>query len=136
MPSRFSPAPSREPIASDGVTTFDLYPSWLKWFSQLWSVVDSLINSVGEDVGNYDTTLTVGTSAKTQIYNSPITEGLVVTLSTTNAFNGASFHIVRTAAATGAFNVSVGGLKNLAVGQWCDVEFNNSAWFLSRFGSL
>jgi hypothetical protein len=43
---------------------------------------------------------------------------------------------VRTAASTGAFNLDVGGLKNLAVGQWADVEYDGAAWFLSRFGAL
>jgi hypothetical protein len=45
---------------------------------------------------------------------------------------------VRKATATGAFNLNVGTgpLKALAVGQWCEVEYDGTAWFLSQFGSL
>ena len=61
-----------------------------------------------------------------------------VTLATSTALNGSKFRIVRTANATGAFNLNVGTgpLKALTAGQWCDVEYNGSAWFLSAFGSL
>lgn len=99
------------------------------------------------DAGNaaLDLTNSVLTSPKTVVYNTPITADRAVTLPTTSinqrgSVYGARYRVVRTAAATGAFNVSVGGLKNLAAGQWCDVEFNSglggSGWMLIGFGSL
>jgi hypothetical protein len=94
--------------------------------------------SVSADSGDAAKTLTAETSEDTQIWNTPITADRAVTLSTTGAFNGAKFHIVRTAAATGAFNLNVGTgpLKALTAGQWCDVEYDGSAWILTGFGSL
>jgi hypothetical protein len=55
-------------------------------------------------------------------------------LSTTNAVQGDRFVVFRTG--SGAFNLIVGGLKNLATGQWCEVVYDGSAWQLAAFGSL
>lgn len=44
------------------------------------------------------------------------------------------FRVTREAG--GAFNTDVGGLKNLAADQWCDVEYDGSSWVLTAFGSL
>lgn len=58
----------------------------------------------------------------------PSTEA--ITLSTTGAYNGAKFRIVREASATGAFNLNVGTgpLKALtAASTWCEVEYDGSA---------
>ena len=87
-------------------------------------------------VGNAAATLTPGTSAPTQRWNSPLTADRAVTLAAGD--NGAKFRIVRTAAATGAFNLDVGTgpLKSLTPGTWCDVEFNGSSWFLTASGTL
>lgn len=134
---RIEPAPVREAVTQDSKgTPLPLNANWMKWFPVLDAFLLALSPSVRQDVGNADSTLTWGTSAKTHVYGTPITAGRTITLSTTKAVSGAEFHIVRTAAATGAFNVDVGGLKNLAVGQWCRVAFNGTAWFLSAFGSL
>jgi hypothetical protein len=57
-----------------------------------------------------------------------------VTLSTTNAYSGAKFRIVRKATATGAFNINVGigPLKAMGTpGSFVDVEYDGSAWFLA-----
>ena len=87
--------------------------------------------------GNASITLTAGASAQTVIFNAVLTANRTVTLSTTNAQNGDMFRIVRTAAATGAFNIDVGGLKTLATaGLWCDVTYNGSAWVLTANGAL
>lgn len=101
-----------------------------------WSAV--VTNKVGADVGDNAKTLTVGTHEQTQRWNTAITADRAVTLSTTGAHNGAKWHIVRTAAATGAFNLNVGTgpLKALTAGQWCEVTFDGSAWILTAFGSL
>lgn len=92
---------------------------------------------VGADVGDTNVTLTVGSSARTQRYNSPITAGRTVTLSTVGAVSGDFFDVIRQAGATGAFNISVGGLKNLtAASQGVRVMFDGSAWFEHSTWSL
>jgi hypothetical protein len=93
---------------------------------------------VSADIGNAAASLIVGTSNTTNVWSTAITADRAVTLSTTDAYNGAKFRIVRAATATGAFNLNVGTgpLKALAAGQWCDVEYNGTAWALTAFGSL
>ncbi len=58
----------------------------------------------------------------------------LLTLSTTNARLGAQRHYTRTGG--GAFNWSIGSLKNLAQNQWCAVKYDGSSWYLKAFGSL
>lgn len=93
---------------------------------------------VSADRGDAAQTLTVGTDEPTQRWATALGADRAVTLSTTGAQNGNKWHIVRTTASTGAFNLNVGTgpLKALATGQWCDVEYNGSAWMLTAFGSL
>jgi hypothetical protein len=93
--------------------------------------------SISADKGNASATLTVGSSPSTNVWATVLTADRAVTLSA-DAQTGAKFKIVRTAAATGAFNLNVGTgpLKALAAGQWCEVEYNGSAWILAAFGSL
>lgn len=93
---------------------------------------------VSADVGNAAKTLLARVDEPTQRWNTAITADRAVTLSTTGAVNGDRFRIVRTAAATGAFNVNVGTgpLKALAAATWAEVEFDGTAWLLTAFGSL
>lgn len=89
---------------------------------------------VGADNGDAAATLIVGASARTQVWNTPLTSDRAVTLSTTGAKNGDIFTVVRTAAATGAHNLNVGTgpLKVLSsAGSSCVVQFNGTAWFLT-----
>jgi len=88
--------------------------------------------------GDEAVTLTSALSRKYAHFTAAITADRAVTLATTGARNGDTFRITRAAAATGAFNLNVGSgpLKALSAGQWCDVTFNGSAWFLSAAGSL
>ena len=99
---------------------------------------ENVIPSVSADKGNAAATLTAGTSDTTNVWNTVITADREVTLSTTGVWKGAKLRVIRTAAATGAFNLNVGTgpLKALAAGQWCDVEYDGSAWILTGFGSL
>jgi hypothetical protein len=94
--------------------------------------------SVGADRGNNAATLVPSVDASTQRWATAITADRAVALPTTNAYLGAKFRIVRTAAATGAFNLNVGTgpLKALAPGTWCEVEFDGSAWLLTQYGAL
>lgn len=90
-------------------------------------------------VGDAAKTLVVGTDPSTQVWNTTLTADRAVTLSTSGAFNGAKYRIVRNSAATGAFNLNVGTgpLKALAAaGAWVDVEYNGSSWIETASGSL
>lgn len=76
------------------------------------------------------------TSDTVQVNNVPLTAARTVTLPTDGRL-GDEFSIVRTAAATGAFNLVVGATgKNLTVGQWADVYHNGTTWIVRRAGSL
>lgn len=94
------------------------------------------LNQTGIATVSSDTafTLTYLTDAPTQIHTGTLTADRLITLSTTNAVNGARFRVTRKGA--GSFNLSVGGLKNLATNTWCDVEYDGSAWVLTGYGSL
>ena len=87
--------------------------------------------------GNGSTTLTVGIDKPVQRFNAPLTANRTITLSTSGASDGDEFRIVRTAAATGAYSLDVGGLKSLATaGTWCDVIFDGSSWAVAASGPL
>jgi hypothetical protein len=90
--------------------------------------------------GNQDSTFLPHTWPTAVIYNTALTADRAVTLSTLAGyvFKGARARIIRTAASTGAFNLNVGTgpLKALATGQWCEVEYDGSAWLLTAAGSL
>lgn len=94
------------------------------------------INYVGSDIGDSDTTLTVGSSAPIQQYATTLTANRTVTLATTGAINGDKFRVVRTG--LGAYTIDVGGLKTLpsATAAWCDVSYDGSAWILTAYGTL
>jgi hypothetical protein len=95
--------------------------------------------AMGADVGNAAKTLTVFTSEPTQLWNTPLTAARAVTLSTTNAFPGARFRIVRGSGATGAFNLNIGTGPLIALGgagQFADVEYSGSAWAVVASGYL
>lgn len=79
-------------------------------------------------------TLTPLTSAPDQTHTGTLTANRTITLSTTNAYNGARFCVTRTGG--GAFTLSVGGLKSLSQNQWAEVVYNGSAWVLSAYGTL
>lgn len=68
-----------------------------------------------------------------QLLNVPITADRTVTLSTSFAQQGTEATFIRSAASTGAFNWSIGGLINLTPGSWCTVVYDGSAWVLGTF---
>jgi hypothetical protein len=86
--------------------------------------------------GDVSATLTVGSSFTSNYWTDPLSANRTVTLSTTGAVSGARFRITRASSSSGAFTLDVGGLKSLATGEWCDVEFDASVWRLSAFGLL
>ena len=88
--------------------------------------------------GDAGETLTVtGTRSRVRVL-APLTADRTYALSTTAVPPGYTFRITRAASSTGAFNISVNGLKNLATGTWCDVTFDadNGDWYLSGYGAL
>lgn len=90
-------------------------------------------------VGDSNATFTPLVSRGIQYFNTAITADRTVTLDTTNGYNGIVVRVVRSAAATGAFNINVGTgpLKQLtAAGQWCEVQYNGSTWLLVAYGTL
>lgn len=84
--------------------------------------------------GTGDFTLTPYTSSPNVRATATITADRTVTLSTTNASTETEFYIVRTG--SGAFNLSIGGLKNLVTNSWCRVRYNGSAYELTGYGTL
>jgi hypothetical protein len=93
---------------------------------------------VSTDRGDTDRALTVGESFTVQKWATPLTVDRNVTFSTTNAYNGAWFRILREAGATGAFNLDVASspAKSLGISEWCDVYYDGSVWRLTAFGTL
>jgi hypothetical protein len=90
-------------------------------------------------LGDEAATLKNTISEQTQVFNSPLTAARAVTLSTAGAVEGAKFMIVRTTAATGNYslNVGTGPLRALnSPGQWCEVTYDGSAWFVSAAGNF
>lgn len=79
-------------------------------------------------------TLTVLTDAVNIQHTGTLVVDRTVTLSTTNARPGDEFNITRTG--SGAFNLSIGGLKNLVTNTWCRVVYDGSAWYLAAYGAL
>jgi hypothetical protein len=87
--------------------------------------------------GDVAATLTPGTSATTQVWNTALTAARAVTLAA--GTDGDHFRVVRTATATGAFNLNVGTgpLKALtAASTWVDVTCVGTTWMVTAAGSL
>lgn len=103
---------------------------------RLTGYADGSAESVGSDVGDANVTLTHLSSAPTQRYATTLTANRTVTLSATNAVNGARFRIVRTG--LGAFTLDVGGLKTIAsaTAAFVDVQHDGTAWRLAAYGAL
>lgn len=88
-------------------------------------------------VGDANLTLTPKVSNGKTLFNTALTTNRTITLVNTNGWNGATFKVIRSANATGAFNLDVGGLKTLsAAGQWAEVTYNGTAWQLTGYGTL
>ena len=88
------------------------------------------------NVGDADVTLYALRNAPVQRYATALTANRTVTLSTTGAYHGAHFRVVRTG--LGAFTLDVGGLKTIgsATAAFVDVIYNGSAWVLAGYGTL
>jgi hypothetical protein len=97
-----------------------------------WSRLNEYaIATVATDV---DFTLTPLKSNQNIQHTGTLTADRTITLSSTGVGLGTMFHITRTGG--GAFNLSVGGLKNLVQNTWCIVAWNGSAYVLRAYGAL
>ena len=83
-----------------------------------------------------DFTLTYATSRPTQYVSGALTAARAVTLSTTGAYEGVEFTVVRTGAGAFNLNVGTGPLKAMAANTWADFIYDGSAWRLARYGAL
>lgn len=81
-----------------------------------------------------DATVTATVSRYQVFHTGTLTAGRTLTLSSSGVSSGWTMRFTRTGA--GAFNLSIGGLKNLTTNTWCDVVYNGSAWVLTASGSL
>jgi hypothetical protein len=104
-----------------------------------YGILPSAENLGMTDNGDADATLLTASSLRTQRWNTTLTADRTATLSTTGAYTGARFRIVRTESATGAFSLIVAGaatLLRLAPGQWCEAEYNGTAWVIVGYGDI
>ena len=88
------------------------------------------LQPVSPDRGNASVTIVPRVDAPVQYFGTALTANRTVSLSTVGALNGDAFTVVRKA--PGAFTLSVGGLIDLAVNEWCEVAYNGTAWILSK----
>lgn len=93
------------------------------------------VQSLVANVGDADRTAGRG-SRFTIVYNSVISANRVVNVNTISPSVNDVLRVTRATASTGAFTVTVGGLKALSTGQWCELTYDGAAWALSAFGSL
>lgn len=129
---RLEPAPTRDRVIEDK-DEMNLSQSFSRWFGKAHNFWNAIAPST-DYIGNADATLYPGKSSVTQICITPLMANRAWTLSTEKAWIGARYLCVRTSASTGNFTINVGGLKTLSAGEWCEVEFDGSAWVLTRSG--
>jgi len=75
---------------------------------------------------------------QTNIWDTPLTTNRSVSFDA-GARRGDIIRVVRTAAATGAFDLSVphgAGTKLLAAGQFCEIIYDGTSWYVTAAGSL
>lgn len=121
---------------------------WYKFMKHpQWHLVsihpETITTTQSPDRGDSTITVINKIDFPVQIFNTPLTANRSITLQNNNNVgnNGAAggyFRVVRTAAATGAFNLTVFPAgKVLAAGQWVDFNFNGAgSWTETASGSL
>ncbi|HEX2524843.1 MAG TPA: hypothetical protein VHL31_00880 [Geminicoccus sp.] len=81
--------------------------------------------------GNASFALSATTPAGLVIYDVPLTTNRTLTLSTCTPRHGHVLEVIRTATATGAFSIDVGGMKQLtAAGSSARLVYRSGAWVL------
>jgi hypothetical protein len=97
-------------------------------------VVNNSLSLISNDVGNADISFVPGLVTPILYFNTPITADRYAYLGLVGLYTGAQVTVVRTAAATGAFNVKVYNqvtsttLVNLTAGNSVTLVYTGSAW--------
>lgn len=101
-----------------------------------WEPIHDIISYDNPGVITSDAafTLTPRTSPVVNRHSGTLTADRTCTLDTASAKEGDKFHLTRTG--SGAFNLSFGGLKNLATNTWAEAVYSNSGWRLISYGTL
>lgn len=103
------------------------------------AVLQEIAGAVAADNGDADVTFTNASSSRVQRWNTALTSNRTLTLSTSNAKEGAWVLGVRASGATGDYTLSIGSLATLrAPGEWalCRYDAGTSAWVLTQYGIL
>jgi hypothetical protein len=103
------------------------------------AVLQEIAGGIAEDNGDADVTFTNASSSRIQRWDTTLTANRTLTLSTSNAKEGAWVLAVRGSGATGNFTLSIGSLATLrAPGEWakCVYDAGTSAWVLVGYGIL
>lgn len=106
-----------------------------RWDGAAW-VIEYTEPRVSADRGDQSVVLVFAVDEPTQRFATNLSVNRVVTLSATNATNGAKFRIVRTG--LGAFTLDVGGLKTIpnSTAAFVEVQHDGVAWRLVGYGVL
>lgn len=107
--------------------------------TNLEAVLQEIAQAIAVDNGDADATFTNNSSARIQRWNTTLTANRTLTLSTSDAKEGAMVTAVRGAGAGGNFTLSVGSLATLrAPGEWarCRYDAGTAAWVLEAYGTL
>lgn len=98
------------------------------------------VRALSADNGDASATLAVATFERTQRWATTLTADRTATLSTTGAYTGARFRIVRAEASSGPFALYVSAasvtIAILLRGQWADFEYSGTAWIVVARGDL
>lgn len=92
-------------------------------------------SSVTVITSNADFTLTVLVSTEEILHSGALTADRTITLSTTDAYNGARFRVARTVS-TSSYLLRVGTVCDLGPKSWCEVLYNGSSWYVAAAGDL
>lgn len=98
-------------------------------------MVTFLTPTVRDDAGDKDTDLSTVRQWPGDLtiqYNTTLTANRTITLPV--APRGSILRVTRPA--TGAYNLSVNGIKTLIAGEWGMFQSNGATWFELSFGSL
>lgn len=107
--------------------------------STVEDVLQEITESIAEDIGDASATFTNASSSRIQRWDTALTANRTLTLSTSNAKEGAWVLAVRGSGATGNFTLAVGSLATLrAPGEWvkCVYDAGTAAWVLVGYGIL
>ena len=112
--------------------TAQITPPWMTFFQAIFKNLQSLDTAITPDNGDNSITLVPIASPTNEVWNTALTANRTISFTTSqNLYNGATFTIIRTAAATGAFNLTVAagsGNVILPPGYTSTVTYNGSSW--------